>query len=184
MNIELNIKNVELKMKDSILSFNKLIEKYNLNLINLDIIYNLKIIYYNKNVKLSKLSNIVYLNRNSIKITLFDKSIKNKVRHLIENINLNLTTNVDNDEIIINLPPITVEYKKKILLLLNKDLEFYKIYIRNIRKNYNDKIKYWLKNKLISKDKYIFWNKNIQFLTNKYINNLDVICNKKIKSIV
>ncbi len=180
---ELNEEKIEIEMNKCVCSFKEKISKYNLNFNNINIISNLYIDYYGYKTKLYKLSNICFEN-NCFKISLFDKKIKNKVRNIIETSNLNLTTNICDNNIIVNLPPITEQYRIKILNLLKKDLEFFKISIRNKRKFFKNNIKILLKNKIFSKDESLLLNNKLQFMTNKYIKILSMLFLNKKKNIL
>ncbi len=172
-------KKIEFEMDKCVKSFKKNLSKYSLSFNNINIISNLCIDYHGYNTKLSKLSSICFED-NCFKISLFDKDIKNKVRKVIETSGLNLTTNVNNNNIIVNLPPITEQYKIKVLDLLKKDLEFFKISIRVKRKIFKNSIKFLLKKKKFSEDKSLLLNNKLQFITNKYIKILDnLFINKK-----
>ncbi len=171
---EINEDYIDFEMNKCIISFKKNLSKYNLDFNNINIISNLYIDYYGYSTKLYKLSSICIKN-NCFKISLFDKNIKNKVRRAIETSDLNLTTNIDKNDIIVNLPIVTEQYKIKILNLLKKDLEFFKISIRNKRKFFKNNIKILLNNKIFSKDESLILNNKLQFITNKYIKMLDVL---------
>ncbi len=177
-------KDIKHKMDKCIISFNKKISKFRINNLNFDYIYNLHIDYYGKKTNLSKLINISIINNNSLKILCFDKNIKNKIRRVIDVSNLNLTTNISNNDIIINLPIITQDYRNKIINLLKNELEFFKISLRNIRKVFKNKIKILFINKVISKDENILFNNNLQLITNKYIKKLNFFFLNKKKDIL
>ncbi len=176
---DLNEDDINHEMNKCIISFKKKISKYNLNYNNINIISNLFVDYHGYKTKLSKLSSIL-LKNNSFKISLFDKNIKNQVRKVIETSGLNFTTNVSKNDIIVNLPIITEQHKMKILDLLKKDLQFFKISIRNKRKFFKNNIKILLNNKVFNKDQSLLLNNKLQFITNKYIKILDdLFINKK-----
>ncbi len=162
------LKDIDTKMSNCILNFDKEISKFNIKNINFDLIYNLYINYHGINTKLNKLININFNTNNSFRIVLFDKSIRNKVRNVIDNLNLNLTSNLDNNDIIINLPYITEEYRFKMFNLLKKELEKFKILIRNIRQLFRNKFKDLLKKKIINIDDNNFLNNNLNNITLKY----------------
>ncbi len=175
---------IKKKMDECVSSFKKKISNYNVNKININIFSDLIINYFGENINLGKLSNIVIINNNLIKISLFDKNIKNNVRKVIETSNLNVSTNIDNNNILINLPPITENYRKNIFNKLKYDFEKYKVNIRNIRKFFNIKNKNLWLNKYINEDQFKLFNKKIQIFTNNYINLINIIFNNKKKIIL
>ena len=74
--------------------------------------------------------------------------------------------------------PLTQERRSELVKFLNKQSENYKISIRNIRKELNDKVKKMLKDKDITEDKQKSDLKEIQDQTDKFI---DLI--KKLKQV-
>ena len=72
----------------------------------------------------------------------------------------------------------------KVVKFLNKQSENYKISIRNIRKELNDKVKKMLKDKDITEDKQKSDLKEIQDQTDKFIDLIKVETSEKEKEII
>ncbi len=178
------LKEIDIEMNNCIINFDKKISEFNINNINLNLIYNLCIDYYGNKVKLKKLINITIGNNNTLKIFLFDKSIKNKVRNIIDSLNLNLTSNIDGNDIIINLPIVTESYKNKMLNLLKNQLELFKINIRNIRFFFRKKFISLFKKNKFGKDDIDILKKKLDKFTSNYINLLIFKYLKKKKNIL
>ena len=83
----------------------------------------------------------------------------------------------------INVPPLTNERRQELVKFLNKQSETYKISIRNIRKEINDKIKKLLKNKEINEDEEKSGLKKIQDQTDNFINQIQTETDNKEKEI-
>ena len=92
--------------------------------------------------------------------------------------------NNDDGVIIINVPPLTQERRGELVKFLNKQSENYKISIRNIRKELNDKVKKMLKDKDITEDKQKSDLKEIQDQTDKFIDLIKVETSEKEKEII
>ena len=92
--------------------------------------------------------------------------------------------NNDDGVIIINVPPLTQERRSELVKFLNKQSENYKISIRNIRKELNDKVKKMLKDKDITEDKQKSDLKEIQDQTDKFIDLIKVETSEKEKEII
>ena len=84
----------------------------------------------------------------------------------------------------INVPPLTQERRGELVKFLNKQSENYKISIRNIRKELNDKVKKMLKDKDITEDKQKSDLKEIQDQTDKFIDLIKVETSEKEKEII
>ncbi len=180
--LDLYEKDLSNKMDNIVISFKKKINKFRTNRIDIGIISNLKINYYGKNCLLSNISRILVENNSTLRISLFDKNkniIKSVERKILSE-NIDLYPIIENNDLLIRVPPLTEEKKIKIIKLLKSELELGKIYIRNIRKIFKSKIKKNLKNKKLSieEEKYFF--KKLQKITDfniKIINN--IFLNKK-----
>ncbi len=143
--------------------------------INIKFISHLLIDYHGNKIFLYKLSRIVLDNYNSLRISLFDFSIKNNVKRSIYLSKLDLNIVEIGNDLIITLPVLTEEKKKKILKLLKNEIELSKILIRNIRRKYKNKLKIFLKNKYINEDEKKNINVKLQKDTDFYIKEIDDI---------
>lgn len=92
-----------------------------------------------------------------------------------------LGLNPSNDGKLIRLPIplLTEERRKELVKLVGKNSENAKIAIRNIRRESNDVIKKMEKNKELSEDEQKSAEKEVQNITDKYIENVDKTTNKK-----
>ncbi len=171
---------IKKKMLECIVSCQNNINKYNVNSLNISLISNLSINYYGNKVFLHKLSRITVENFNSIRISLFDKKIKNDVKKCIFLLKLDLNVMEDKNDLIIYLPSLTQERKKKNLKLLKGEIELFKICIRNVRRDFKKKSRLMLKNKIISENENLNINIKLQKITCIYIEKLnDIFLSKK-----
>ncbi len=152
--------------------FKKKINKFSVNKFNIKLISDLNIFCYGRNIKLINLCKI-NLKDNILIISLFDKNIVNLVEKSILLTKLDFNFSRKGNDIILNIPPLTNDRRNNILKLLKKELEFYKIFIRNKRKDFKKKILYFLKNKELSLNEKFFYDKKIQYDTDKCINELN-----------
>ncbi len=174
MNIfnEIDIKK---KMDKCIFSCEKNINKYSINNINTKIISDLLIDYYGNKIALYKLSKIIVENYNSLRVSLFDNSIKNVVKKCICLSKLDLNVVNDKNDLIVYLPLLTEERKIKILKLLKNEIELSKISVRNVRREFKNRFRLFFKKKIISKDEEIIISNKLQKITEFYIKKLEVI---------
>ena len=82
----------------------------------------------------------------------------------------------------LRIPDLTEERRKELIKVLKSMGEKSKIAIRNIRREANEELKK-LKDKIISEDENKNFEKNIQILTDKNIDNIEKILNEKEKEI-
>ncbi|AEO08038.1 ribosome recycling factor [Buchnera aphidicola] len=140
---------------------------------------NIYIEYFGAKTSLCQLSNITVENSNTLKINIFDSSITSLIKKAILNSNLDLNPIVHGKDILILIPALTEERRKKLVKVIRSDAENSRISIRNIRRDSNDIIKKHLKNKIISKDDEHIAQINIQKMTNEYVKKIDSILLKK-----
>ncbi len=174
--------NIEDKFKECLFNYINKISKFNINFLDTKIISDLLINYYGESIPLSKLSKIC-IDNTIIKISLFDKNIKNIVKKKIFLLNLNLNINDDKDDILIYIPPLTQEKRFFFVKLLNKEKELAKISIRNIRMNFKNKIKLIYKKEFSIDEEKNILNK-LQKYTDFYINKINLIFIEKKKKIL
>ncbi len=170
---------IKKEMSDCVCVFKKNINRYIGN-INTEIISRLLVDYYGNKVFLYKLSRITIENFNSLRISLFDASIKNNVKKSIFLSKLDLNITDSGKDLIVYLPLLTEERKKKILKLLKNDMELAKILIRNIRRKFKNKFKLFVKNGSFSKDEEKNINIKLQKNTDFYIKEIkNIFLNRK-----
>tara|TARA_Y100001960_G_C14696285_1_gene839186 strand:+ start:563 stop:1117 length:555 start_codon:yes stop_codon:yes gene_type:complete len=131
-----------------------------------------KIDYYGSITPLKNLSNISSPSADLIVIQPFDPSILELIEKSITTSNLGMTPNNDGNIIRLNVPPLTEERRQELIKLVHKFIEDAKVSIRNIRRETNEKLKSYEKNKELSEDNLKRALDNIQEMTDEYINKL------------
>ncbi|AAO26948.1 ribosome recycling factor [Buchnera aphidicola str. Bp (Baizongia pistaciae)] len=140
--------------------------------------------YLGQKIQLKKLSNIIVENVNTLRITLFDPKIKNNVEKAIISSKLDLIPIFINNYFQIKIPVLTEERRLQLIKLAKKMAENSRICIRNIRRLSNEKIKLFLKDKIISSDKERRLQHEVQDITNSYMEKINVILSKKEKDLL
>ncbi|AZP36172.1 Ribosome-recycling factor [Candidatus Annandia adelgestsuga] len=182
--INQEIKNTNIKMKQSFKSFKKSFMKLQTGRASVNILDNIMVIYYDKLVPLKKISHITVENYYTLKISVFDQSSKNNIKKAIVQSNLGLNPIDDKNNILINIPQLTEERRKKFIKIAKLNAENSRISVRNQRKDKKIFIKKLIKNNKINKDEEHFLLKEIQNITNKYIKKIDNFLKKKEKELM
>ena len=172
------------KMQKALDSFSIEISKIRGGTINKSIFDDIKVDYYGAQTPLNQLCNINTNEASSIILSPYDASVADEIVKSIQKSDLGFNPNNDDGVIIINVPPLTQERRGELVKFLNKQSEIYKISIRNIRKELNDKVKRMLKNKDITEDKEKSDLKIIQDQTDKFVNLIVIETNEKEKEII
>ena len=144
---------------------------------------NISIDYYGVMTPLSQTANINTPDARTIVIQPWDKSVLGSIEKAILTANLGFTP-INNGEIIrINIPPLTEERRKELVKKTKVEAENTKISIRNVRRSSNEKAKK-LEKKGVPEDEVKVLEKNIQEITDSFIEKIDKIFAEKEKEIL
>lgn len=116
---------------------------------------------------------------NLLTIQPWDKGIMSDIERAINNSHLGLTPNVDDDMIRLELPRMSTERRDELAKVVGKKIEENKVSVRNIRKDAQNMIRDAEKSKNISEDFAKRLNKVLQDITDKYVDTVDKIGEKK-----
>ncbi|WP_022664199.1 ribosome recycling factor [Desulfospira joergensenii] len=140
--------------------------------------------YYGTQTPLPQMATVSIPESRLITVKPWDVSVINEVEKAILKANLGLTPSNDGKLIRISIPPLTEERRKEIVKVVAKTCEDYKVAVRNIRRDSNEMLKELQKDGEISEDDSFKGQKQIQDLTDKYIQKLDEIFEAKEKEIL
>lgn len=145
---------------------------------------NINIDYYGSQTPVKQLCNITIPEPRLIVIQPWDKSSLPLIEKAILASNIGVTP--ENDGNVIRLPfqPLTEETRKDIVKQVKKMAEDGKVAIRNIRRDCNDELKKMQKNSEITEDDLSLGLKNIQDLTDKWIDKISESAKSKEKEIM
>jgi ribosome recycling factor len=142
-----------------------------------------KVDYYGKLTPLSQVGNINIPDAKTIVIQPWDRSLLKEIEKAILNANLGFTP-VNNGEVIrISVPPLTIERRKELVKQVKNEGEEAKVAVRNIRRNILEKVKKLTKEG-VPEDEVKATEKEIQQLTDKFIEKIDSIIAAKEKDIM
>ena len=143
----------------------------------------IKVDYYGTLSPLNNIANITSPNPELIIIQPFDPSSLEPIEKAIVSSNIGMTPNNDGNLIRLNVPPLTEERRNDLIKVVHEYIEDAKISIRNIRRDCNEQLKQFEKEKDLSEDNLKRALENIQELTNDYIDKLTTIQEAKEKDI-
>ena len=136
--------------------------------------------YYGSQTPLNQVGNVNAPDARTITITPFEKSLIPEIEKGIQIANLGFNPSNNGDMVIISVPPLTEERRKELAKQAKAVGEDAKIGVRNDRKAANNDLK-----KLdISEDELRNAEKEVQELTDKYIQKIDSILANKEKEIM
>ncbi len=140
--------------------------------------------YYGTPTPLSQVANVSVRDAQTLTIQPWEKKMLPVIERAIINSNLGFAPNNNGEVVIINIPPLTEERRKNLVKQAKEEAEIAKVGIRNIRKDANNDIKKLEKNKEISEDESKAGHDKIQKLTDKYIEEVEKLLEKKEKDIM
>ena len=149
-----------------------------------DILDIVKVDYYGSIVPLNTIANITAPDPKMIMIQPFDLSSIDQVEKAIIASDLGMNPNNDGKVIRLTVPPLTEERRTELVKLVHKLIEDGRISIRNVRRDSNDKLKKSEKQHDISEDNLKRFLDNIQELTDKYIEKLNLMQKNKEEEIL
>jgi ribosome recycling factor len=129
--------------------------------------------YYGAESPLNQVASISVPEGNQLYIKPYDKSLLSKIEKAILAANLGVTPNNDGVGVRIVLPQMTEDRRKESVKTIHKMSEDNKIAIRNVRRDAIADIKKLEKDKKLSEDDSVYWQDEVQKLTDKFIAKID-----------
>lgn len=140
--------------------------------------------YYGQAAEMRQLATISTPEPMQILIRPYDKGAVKAIEKAIQQANIGVNPNVEGDVIRLNMPPLTRERRQELVKFLNQRMEDARVTIRNIRRNANDDLRDFEKEKLISEDEMKRGQEEVQKLTDDYIAKIDELGKNKEKEIL
>ena len=140
--------------------------------------------YYGTPTPIDQVSSVSTPDPKTINIQPWEKTMLKEIEKAITNANLGLTPQNTGEIIRLNVPPLTEERRKELVKKVKEETEKAKVAVRNVRRDGNEVAKKLEKDKIISEDETKLLEKDIQDLTNKFIEKVDEIFAVKEKDIL
>lgn len=135
--------------------------------------------YYGSDTPISQVANISAADARLLTVTPWEKNMVAVVEKAIMNANLGLNPSTTGDTIRVPMPPLTEERRKELIRLVRATAENSRVAIRNIRRDGNNQLKDFLKEKEISEDDERRGQDTIQKLTDAHISLIDDVLTVK-----
>ncbi|WP_342268668.1 ribosome recycling factor [Spiroplasma endosymbiont of Aspidapion aeneum] len=172
---------IKLEMQKTIDNFEKDSHKYRLGKANARMVDSVLVDSYGTLTPLNQVAQISIPEPTQLLIKPYDRSQVQAISGAISKANINLTPLPEADVIRINVPKLTEEIRIKMVKELEKDLENFKVGIRNIRRDAINKLKREMD---LSKDILKDNENQIQKITDEYISKLEKSFHDKQKDIM
>lgn len=140
--------------------------------------------YYGQKSPLNQVAQISIPDARTVVISPFDKSLITDIEKAVLVADLGLNPSNDGKVIRISIPALTAERRKELVKQAKSMAENYKTTIRNIRRDGNDDLKKMQKSGEISEDQLKKETDDLQKLTDKFIADIQSVCDQKEKEIL
>ena len=140
--------------------------------------------YYGAQSPINQVANVAVPEPRTIVIQPWDKKMLPVIEKAILNSDLGLTPSNDGAIIRLVLPQLTQQRRQELVKVVHKEAEESRVAIRNLRRDANDALKKFEKDKLASEDEVKKAQDEIQKLTDKYIKEVDHIMASKEKEVM
>lgn len=151
-NMDNHIKDSEQKMKGAIDHLHIELGKVRTGRASVALVEDIKIDYYGNPAPLSQAATLGVPDSKTITISPWDSSLVPVIEKAIQGSDLGLTPSNDGKTIRLTIPPLTTDRRLQLTKVVKKYGEDCKIAIRNIRRDFNDKLKAMEKDHSLSKD--------------------------------
>jgi len=133
----------------------------------------LSVDYYDSPTPLMQLASISIPEPRSILIKPFDPSTVKTIEKAILASDLGLTPNNDGKSIRLNLPPLTEERRRDLVKVVHGRLEEARVAVRNVRRDAQNDMRDFEKEKMISEDELKRGEDDLQKLTDRYVDEIN-----------
>ncbi len=148
------------------------------------VLNSVQVSYYGALTPLNQIAQISVPEPQILMIKPFDKSILKEVEKAIQMADLNLVPQNDGSVVRIVFPALTEARRKELVKDVKSKAENAKVAVRNIRRDAVDQLKKLEKDSLITEDDLKKKTDEVQKITDKFIDKMDVLAKDKDKSIM
>lgn len=178
------IKNSDEKMAKSIDSLKSEFSTVRAGRANPSILNKISVDYYGTPTPINQIAAISVPDPKTIVIQPWDGSILREIEKAIQTSELGINPANDGKIIRIVIPPLTEERRKALVKDIHKMAENAKVAVRNIRRDFMDKLKAMKKDSQITEDELKDGENQLQKTTDKYIKNVDDVLKEKEQEIL
>ena len=182
--MKIEIRDYEEKMKKSVASLEGEYKTISAGRASASVLDRVQVEYFGSNMPVNQVAEIKMPDPRTLVISPWDASCLKNIEKAILASDLGINPQNDGKVIRLAFPQPTEERRKELAKKVEKLAEDCKVAVRNIRRDANDKAKDMKKNSEMTEDELKASEKLIQDVTDKYIKNIDEVCDTKKKEIM
>jgi ribosome recycling factor len=179
MSIEEIVLEAEDRMEKSVALLSEQLRGIRTGRANVGLVDSIRVDYYGSSTPLKQLANLSTPEPQQILIRPFDTSIVGDIVRAIQTSELGLMPNSDGKVIRLNVPPLSVEQRKKLVNRVKELAEEARVAIRNIRRDANKQADLEQAEKILTEDDLETCKEEIQSLTKRFEAKVNEIAEKK-----
>jgi len=169
----------ESRMRDSVSSLESDLQTFRTGRASPHLLDRIEVEMYGANLPLNQLATISVPEPQQLAVRPYDQNSITAIERAILKSDLGITPNNDGKIIRLNIPRLTEERRRDLTKLVGKRIEEAKVAIRNIRRDTLNDLRDMLEEKMISENQFYISQDDLQTLTDKYSENIDVVGKKK-----
>ena len=146
---------------------------------NVGLVESVRVDYYGSPTPLKQMANLSTPEPQQILIRPFDHTVLGDIVKAIQTSDLGLSPNSDGKVIRLNVPPLSVEQRKKLANRVKELAEEARVAIRNIRRDANKQADHEQGEKLMTEDDLASCKEEIQTLTKRFEGKVNDLADKK-----
>lgn len=177
------LKDAEEKMKKAVEATQRELQTIRTGRASASLVEGIMVDYYETKTPLKQLAAINVPEPRLIVIQPWDASIINEIEKAILKSDLGIIPNNDGKLIRINVPPLTQERREELTKVVKRIAEEGRVSVRTVRRDANEHLKRIEKEGHISEDDMFKAHKDVQKLTDRYIEEIDKILEHKEKEL-
>jgi ribosome recycling factor len=146
---------------------------------NVGLVESIRVEYYGSPTPLKQMANLSTPEPQQILIRPFDPSVIGDIVKAIQTSDLGLTPHSDGKVVRLNVPPLSVEQRKKLANRVKELAEEARVAIRNIRRDANNQADLEQSDKILTEDDLATCKQEVQSLTKQYETKVNEVADKK-----
>jgi ribosome recycling factor len=178
------LKDIDMSMKASISALEEDLAAIRTGRATPALVEKLSVEYYGQPTPLIQLASISVPEPRSLLIKPFDPSSLKEIERAIQGSDLGLTPGNDGKAIRLNMPPLTEERRHELVRVVGNRLEEARVSVRNVRRDGIKDMREFEQEKIVSEDDLKRGEDEAQKMTDKYIQEINDIGERKEKEIM
>src|SRR5262245_49831791 len=179
MSIEEIVLEAEERMEKSLVLLGDQLRGIRTGRANVGLVESIQVEYYGSPTPLKQMANLSTPEPQQILIRPFDPTIIGDIGKAIQTSDLGLTPHSDGKVVRLNVPPLSVEQRKKLVHRVKELAEEARVAIRNIRRDANKQADLEQSEKILTEDELSSCKEEVQSLTKQFEAKVNVVADKK-----